>query len=132
MAITHIYGAVGVFGICSDVTFVDAWPWMAFQTLLRIEDIAMCVLVVLISTKTPRATGIGKLLSTCRGKLYFVFHIPGNSVGSDSTQRTLQSNNGQTLNKTSAVEVTPMASNLGPGKLTLNHTNCDVSTISLV
>ena len=55
--ITHIYAAVGVFGVYSNVTVVKAWPWWSFQTLMRSEEILMCVLVFVIGGKTRKITG---------------------------------------------------------------------------
>ena len=49
-----IYSAVGVFGIYSDIKFVDTWAWWAWQTVLRATEIATCVLVFTVSAKRNR------------------------------------------------------------------------------
>lgn len=46
-----IYGAAGVFGVYSDVRFVEAWPWWVFQTCNRLLEITICVVVLLMNTK---------------------------------------------------------------------------------
>lgn len=46
-----IYGAAGVFGVYSDVQFVEAWPWWVFQTCNRLLEITICVVVLLMNTK---------------------------------------------------------------------------------
>ena len=46
-----IYSAFGVFGVYSDVQFVDAWPWWALQTLSRFSELLACVLIFTVSAK---------------------------------------------------------------------------------
>ena len=48
------YSAFGVFGVYSDVQYVDAWPWWAFQTLSRFSEILACVLIFTVSAKRTR------------------------------------------------------------------------------
>lgn len=52
--ITHLYGAAGVFGVYSDLTYVPAWPWWVFQTLMRLEEIGMCLIVLTLAGKSRR------------------------------------------------------------------------------
>ena len=54
--VTHIYGAFGVFGIYSDLVVVPAWPWWVFQTLMRLEEILMAVLVFKLAGKAKKVT----------------------------------------------------------------------------
>lgn len=49
-----IYSAFGVFGVYSDVEYVDAWPWWTFQTLSRFSEILACVLIFTVSAKRTR------------------------------------------------------------------------------
>ena len=47
----YIYSAAGVFGVYSDVTYVDAWPWWSLQSTLRITELIAAVLVFTVSPK---------------------------------------------------------------------------------
>ena len=49
-----VYSAFGVFGVYSDVQFVDAWSWWTFQTLSRCSEILACVLIFTVSAKRTR------------------------------------------------------------------------------
>ena len=49
-----VYSAFGVFGVYSDVQYVDAWSWWAFQTLSRFSEILACVLIFTVSAKRTR------------------------------------------------------------------------------
>jgi hypothetical protein len=49
-----LYSAVGVFGIYSDVEFVDAWPWYAMQSGMRTSEVIAAVLVFTVSAKRNR------------------------------------------------------------------------------
>ncbi|XP_078350821.1 uncharacterized protein LOC144635605 [Oculina patagonica] len=49
-----VYSAFGVFGVYSNVQYVDAWPWWAFQTLSRCSEIIACVLIFTVSAKRTR------------------------------------------------------------------------------
>lgn len=49
-----LYSAAGVFGVYSGITFVDAWPWYAFQTVCRISETISCILVFTVSAKRTR------------------------------------------------------------------------------
>lgn len=49
-----VYSACGVFGVYSDVQFVDAWPWWALQTMSRFSEILACVLIFTVSAKRTR------------------------------------------------------------------------------
>ncbi|XP_022082171.1 uncharacterized protein LOC110974691 [Acanthaster planci] len=63
---TNLYGAVGVFGVYSDLEFVEAWPWWIFQTAMRAEEVAMSVLVVLLAGKAGK-DGFGRFVGLlCR------------------------------------------------------------------
>lgn len=46
-----IYSAAGVFGVYSDVTYVDPWPWWSLQSALRITELIAAVLVFTVSAK---------------------------------------------------------------------------------
>jgi len=49
-----IYTMVGVFGVYSDITFVDAWHWWTLQTLFRVGEVVTCVLIFTVSAKRTR------------------------------------------------------------------------------
>ena len=49
-----VYSAVGVFGVYSDVTFVEAWPWYTLQTVSRLSEAVSCILVFTVSAKRTR------------------------------------------------------------------------------
>ena len=49
-----LYSAFGVFGVYSDVQFVDAWSWWTLQTLSRFSEIVACVLIFTVSAKRSR------------------------------------------------------------------------------
>lgn len=49
-----IYTMVSVFGVYTDITFVDAWHWFTLQTLFRSGEVATCVLIFTVSAKRTR------------------------------------------------------------------------------
>lgn len=49
-----IYTMIGVFGVYSDITFVDAWHWWTLQTLFRSGEVITCVLIFTVSAKRTR------------------------------------------------------------------------------
>ena len=63
--VTNIYGAVGVFGVYSDLEFVEAWPWWIFQTTMRLEEVAMSALVAMLAGKAGK-DGMWKLIRILR------------------------------------------------------------------
>ena len=48
------YTMFSVFGVYSEITFVDAWHWWTLQTLFRIGEITTCVLIFTVSAKRTR------------------------------------------------------------------------------
>lgn len=64
-----IYSAFGVFGVYSDVKFVNAWQWWALQTISRSSEILACVLVFTVSAKRTR---VKKAVSIVRGDKDFI------------------------------------------------------------
>ncbi|XP_031561829.1 proline-rich transmembrane protein 4-like [Actinia tenebrosa] len=66
-----IYGAAGVFGIYSNVKVVDPWPWWAFQTVLRVLEIVMVVVLLAMNVKvTGSGLGIREMFGRCHRKLF--------------------------------------------------------------
>ncbi|XP_076109868.1 uncharacterized protein LOC143078786 [Mytilus galloprovincialis] len=59
---THIYSAVGVFGVYSNNNIVDAWPWWILQTCLRIEELVSVCVVLTIASNSGH---LKQLLSRC-------------------------------------------------------------------
>lgn len=49
-----LYSAFGVFGVYSDVRYVDAWPWWTLQTLSRSSEAVACTLIFTVSAKRTR------------------------------------------------------------------------------
>ena len=49
-----LYSAVGVFGIYSEVEFVDAWPWYTLQSGMRTSEVIAALLVFTVSAKRNR------------------------------------------------------------------------------
>ena len=47
-----VYAAAGVFGIYSDVSSVEAWPWWIFQTSNRLLEILISTVILLMNIKT--------------------------------------------------------------------------------
>ncbi|XP_023932377.1 uncharacterized protein LOC106170375 [Lingula anatina] len=60
----HLYGAFGVFGVYSEVSHVQNWPWWVFQTLMRGIEVTICLIVILIASKTPSSTGFAVVFRT--------------------------------------------------------------------
>lgn len=54
ISVLTIYAAAGVFGVYSDVEHVEAWPWWMFQTLNRLLETTICIVVLLMNTKTTK------------------------------------------------------------------------------
>lgn len=54
ICVLTIYAAAGVFGVYSDVKYVDAWPWWAFQTLSRLLEVAICIVMLLMNTRPSK------------------------------------------------------------------------------
>lgn len=46
-----IYSSAGVFGVYSDVKFIDAWSWWAMQTCFRVSEVLSGILVFTVSAK---------------------------------------------------------------------------------
>lgn len=62
---THIYAASSVFGVYSDVRFVDSWSWWALQTLMRSEELAEVIVVLCVAKKSLLPRDIFKRLTSC-------------------------------------------------------------------
>jgi len=64
MCVLTIYAAAGVFGVYSDVKYVDAWPWWAFQTLSRLLEVAICIVMLLMNTRSNKRKILPSLNTT--------------------------------------------------------------------
>lgn len=62
---THIYASSGVFGVYSDVKFVDAWSWWALQTLMRSEELAEVIVVICVAKRSILPKDALKRLASC-------------------------------------------------------------------
>ena len=71
----YIYSAAGVFGVYSDVTYVDAWPWWSLQSTLRITELIAAVLVFTVSAKRaqPAIRGLAKTTTHPRKRKMSMF-----------------------------------------------------------
>lgn len=45
ICVMQVYAMAGVYGVFSDARFVSAWPWLAFQTMFRLVEIYMTVVL---------------------------------------------------------------------------------------
>ncbi|XP_031550107.1 uncharacterized protein LOC116287563 [Actinia tenebrosa] len=54
LVLIMLYTAVGVFGVYSNVKFVDAWHWYILQSLSRFSEVITCVLIFTVSAKRTR------------------------------------------------------------------------------
>ncbi|KAK3713426.1 hypothetical protein QZH41_012467 [Actinostola sp. cb2023] len=71
MAIVTIYGAAGVFGIYSDVTVVEAWPWWAFQTIGRTVEVVMVIVLLFMNINVSGSGhGLRQLFRNCRKTIF--------------------------------------------------------------
>lgn len=62
---THIYASSSVFGVYSDVIFVDAWSWWALQTLMRSEELAEVIVVICVAKRSILPKDALKRLASC-------------------------------------------------------------------
>ena len=81
---THMYGAIGVFGVFSDLTIIPAWPWWVFQTLMRLEEITLCILVFILA---GRAKTVIDDASSRRKGLQRLIHSAMERLGSKGFRR---------------------------------------------
>ena len=97
MSALTIYGAAGVFGVYSDVRFVNPWPWWIFQTCNRIIETTICIVVLLMNTKAstnrkifPAATSFmtKSLFQTRRNTKKPKTRTPKETVGCQSITST--------------------------------------------
>ena len=49
-----IYSSAGVFGIYSNVKYIDAWSWWAVQTCYRLGEVLSGILVFTVSANRQR------------------------------------------------------------------------------
>ncbi|XP_068694930.1 proline-rich transmembrane protein 3-like [Montipora foliosa] len=54
LCVITVYAAAGVFGVYSDVKYVDAWPWWIFQTLGRLLEVAICIVMLLMNSRSSK------------------------------------------------------------------------------
>ena len=51
--VTYIYTASSEFGILSKQKYVGAWKWWTLQTIIRLEEIVACCLILTIAFRNP-------------------------------------------------------------------------------
>ena len=78
-----IYTMVGVFGVYTDITFVDAWHWWTLQTLFRVGEVVTCVLIFTVSAKRSR-------VKSAADEIYSEFDSQSQAFESSSCSRLLQ------------------------------------------
>ena len=81
ICVLTVYGAAGVFGVYSDVQYVEAWPWWTLQTLNRLLEAVMCIVVLLMNTRTTKRKVLpsfitGSVLHSRRSTLNVKSNIP--------------------------------------------------------
>ncbi|XP_062597266.1 uncharacterized protein LOC134258724 [Saccostrea cucullata] len=99
---THIYAASSVFGVFSDVTFVDSWSWWALQTLMRSEELAEVIVVICVAKRSLLPKKAFKRLVSCltccnRDRVKKIHIYPLNDTYEqthDINTDTLQTHNG--------------------------------------
>ena len=64
----YVYSAAGVFGVYSDVTYVDPWPWWSLQSALRITELLAAVLVFTVSAKRAQPEAQAQEETTAKPK----------------------------------------------------------------
>lgn len=62
ICVMQVYAMAGVYGVFSDVRNVPAWPWLAFQTMFRLVEIYM--VIVLCYAVNERSVGTKKVEMT--------------------------------------------------------------------
>ncbi|XP_028395931.1 uncharacterized protein LOC114519944 [Dendronephthya gigantea] len=60
-----IYSAAGVFGVYSEVEFVEAWPWFTLQTGMRTSEVLGALLVFTVSAKRNRMKNKVDIIIVC-------------------------------------------------------------------
>lgn len=84
-----IYSSVGVFGVYSDVEFVDAWSWWAIQTCFRASEVLSGILVFTVSAKRKSLKRSTDHAAT--GEIDNFTELPSTSAGPpDPTKKTVQ------------------------------------------
>lgn len=78
-----IYTMAGVFGVYTDITFVDAWHWWTLQTLFRVGEVVTCVLIFTVSAKRSR-------VKSAADEIYSEFDSQSQAFESSSYFRVLQ------------------------------------------
>ena len=66
ICVTYIYSASSDFGIYSDVIYVEAWDWWILQSVIRLEEIVSCCLVLIVVVRNPLQSHCAKFASANR------------------------------------------------------------------
>lgn len=122
-----IYTMVGVFGVYSDITFVDAWHWWTLQTLFRSGEVITCSLILTVSAKRKRVAMAADEISTCNSQS----EIVNSSVGC-SAFRKLRIFFNQIRNRSRVVDIAVLSDEPGTTKTSFkkkaNDTSIEVSS----
>ena len=76
----YIYSSAGVFGVYSDVKFVDAWSWWAIQTCFRVSEVLSGILVFKVSAKRKSLKKNANRAATME------YELEGDTLGDDFAQ----------------------------------------------
>ena len=66
--VTYIYTASSEFGILSKQKHVGAWQWWTLQTIIRLEEIVACCLILTIAFRNP-CVEADTITGCCSGNL---------------------------------------------------------------
>lgn len=80
-----IYASAGVFGVYSDVKYIDAWSWWAMQTCFRISEVSSGILVFTVSAKRKNLKR--KTDRTTKGEYEVDDHALRDNFNMSSTQQ---------------------------------------------
>lgn len=84
-----LYSAFGVFGVYSDVLYVDAWPWWTFQTLSRLSEAVACTLIFTVSAKRTRVKDSVSIIPDHKTSDVSVYHHESRRNSIESKTETI-------------------------------------------
>ena len=91
--VTYIYTASSEFGILSKQKYVGAWQWWSLQTVLRLEEVVSCSLVIVIAFRNPCGEYSELTGCFCKTRKTTITPVDGTNVKSpDVTVSAIQFN----------------------------------------
>ena len=128
ICLVMIYTMVGVFGVYSDIAFVDAWHWWTLQTLFRSGEVITCALILTVSAKRKRITMATDEISSCNSQSEL--EIVNSSV-SCSAFRKLRMFFNRIRNKSRVVDISVLSDESGTTKRNLQKEAKDSASIEV-